>query len=63
MAEGCARDAIKYLDQVSILGDITEENVAQFLGVAPETLIRNFVDAMQQKDQLRLFSIVDDLQE
>ncbi len=63
MAEGCARDAIKYLDQVSILGDITNENVTHFLGVAPETLIKNFVEAMQQKDQQKLFAIVDELQE
>lgn len=63
MAEGCARDAIKYLDQVSILGDITEEHVSQFLGVAPETLIKNFVEAMQQEDKSTLFSIVDALQE
>lgn len=63
MAEGCARDAIKYLDQVSILWDITSENVAQFLGVAPETLIRNFVEAMQQKDLQKIFSIVDELEE
>ena len=63
MAEGCARDAIKYLDQVSILGDITTENVAHFLGVAPETLIKNFIEAMQQKDLPRLFTIVDELQE
>lgn len=63
MAEGCARDAIKYLDQVSILWDITNENVAQFLGVAPETLIRNFVSAMQEKDIDKLFQIVDELQE
>ncbi len=63
MAEWCARDAIKYLDQVSILGDITNENVAQFLGVAPETLIRNFVEAMQQKDLQKLFAIVDELEE
>ncbi len=63
MAEGCARDAIKYLDQVSILGDITEEHVSQFLGVAPETLIKNFVEAMQKEDEETLFKIVDDLQE
>lgn len=63
MAEGCARDAIKYLDQVSILGDITEEHVSQFLGVAPETLIKNFVEAMQHQDEQALFSIVDALQE
>lgn len=63
MAEGCARDAIKYLDQVSILGAITEEHVSQFLGVAPETLIKNFVEAMQKEDEEVLFKIVDDLQE
>jgi len=48
---------------VSILGDITSDNVAQFLGVASETLIKHFVEAMQQKDLPALFAIVDQMQE
>ena len=31
ISEGCVRDAIKYLDQVSILGNISEEHVSKFL--------------------------------
>lgn len=39
ISDGCARDAIKYLDQVSILGNITQDNVSSFLGVASDQLI------------------------
>lgn len=63
MAEGCARDAVKYLDQVAILGDVTSEHVSQFLGVAPETLIQHFIQAMREDDETKLFTIVDSLQE
>jgi len=31
LSGGALRDGIKYLEQVSILGDVTEKNVAQFL--------------------------------
>jgi len=44
VSEGCARDAIKYVDQVSILGNLTEEHVTKFLGIASEQTITTFID-------------------
>lgn len=43
ISEGCVRDAVKYVDQVSILGAINEENITRFLGVAGESTIRNLI--------------------
>lgn len=61
ISDGCARDAIKYLDQVSILGNITQENVSSFLGVASDQLIAWFLQACIQKDSNQAFAIVDTL--
>ena len=43
ISEGCVRDAVKYVDQVSILGDINEDHITKFLGVAPESMIAEFL--------------------
>jgi len=43
LSDWCLRDAVKYLDQVSVLGDINESNVAEFLGVTPTHQIIEFV--------------------
>ncbi len=61
ISDGCARDAIKYLDQVSILGNITQDNVSSFLGVASDQLIAWFLQACIQKDSNQAFAIVDTL--
>lgn len=61
ISDGCARDAIKYLDQVSILGDITQEHVSSFLGVASDQLIAGFLAACINKDINTAFGIVDTL--
>jgi DNA polymerase III gamma/tau subunit len=61
IADGCARDAVKYLDQVSILGDITQEHVTSFLGVASDQLMQAFLASMISKDIEKAFSIVDSL--
>ncbi|USN55835.1 MAG: DNA polymerase III subunit gamma/tau [Candidatus Peribacteria bacterium] len=39
MAHGGVRDAIKYLEQVSMLGEVTEQVVSSFLGVVSEQAI------------------------
>ena len=31
LSDGCMRDAVKYLDQISVMGEVNENNVAQFL--------------------------------
>ena len=63
IADGCARDAIKYLDQVSILGDINQEHVTSFLGVASDQLMQSFLSNLIKKDIEATFGIVDSLHE
>lgn len=41
------RDAIKYLDQVSVFGNITEEHVSKFLGIASDALIEDMIAAIR----------------
>jgi DNA polymerase III gamma/tau subunit len=31
LSDGCMRDAVKYLDQISVMGEVTAERVSQFL--------------------------------
>lgn len=47
ISDGCVRDAVKYLDQVSILGNINTEHASKFLGVASENRIKEFLTAIQ----------------
>ena len=61
IAEGCVRDAVKYLDQVSVLGNIDEEHITKFLGVASETLIKDFLKLIQTGDAKTIFEKVDDI--
>ncbi|AHB41830.1 DNA polymerase III, gamma and tau subunit [candidate division SR1 bacterium RAAC1_SR1_1] len=55
VSEGCVRDAVKYVDQVSILGNLNEENVTKFLGIASEQTIINFIDHIVDKNSDLLF--------
>lgn len=57
------RDAIKYVDQVSILGDITMEHVASFLGVASQEMIIQFLAHMKSHNLTQATSMVDEMQE
>ena len=61
IADGCARDAIKYLDQVSILGDISQSNITSFLGVASDQLVQSFLELTINKDVTGVFTIIDSL--
>lgn len=61
IADWCVRDAVKYLDQVSILGSITQEHVTSFLGVASDQLMKSFLEAIITKDLQQAFSIADSL--
>lgn len=63
IADGCARDAVKYLDQVSILGDISQEHVTSFLWVASDQLMQSFLISTINKDVDTVFAIVDSLHE
>ncbi|HMY81118.1 MAG TPA: DNA polymerase III subunit gamma/tau [Candidatus Absconditabacterales bacterium] len=63
IADGGMRDAVKYLDQVSILGIIDEKTVGQCLGVTSESVIQEFVIAYGVRDTKKLIEIVNRLQE
>ncbi len=60
IAEWCPRDANKYLDQISILGDITQEHITKFLGVAPESQIQDFLNASKDQNKLTVFKHIDE---
>ena len=51
----------KYLDQVSVLWDITQEHVTSFLGVASDQLVQWFLAALIANDETTSFHIVDTL--
>ena len=63
ISDGCVRDAVKYLDQVSILGNIDTPHVSKFLGVASENRIREFLKTIQAGERESVFAQVDSLQE
>lgn len=47
LSSGAMRDAIKYLEQISILWDVSEDNVAKFLGVVNDRLLANGIDLLK----------------
>lgn len=61
ISEWCVRDAVKYLDQVSVLGNIDEEHITKFLGVASETAIKDFLKLIQAADPKVIFERIDDI--
>ena len=61
IAEWCARDAIKYIDQVSVLWEINEDHITKFLGVAPESMIEEFLSLIKKWDKPAIFHKIDDI--
>lgn len=59
ISEWCVRDAVKYIDQISILWDITQEHVSKFLGVASESIIRNFFRLIKDENRKDIFDEID----
>ena len=49
LSDGCMRDAIKYLDQISSMGEVTAEHVAQFLGVVSEARMAQLIQLMRDR--------------
>ena len=62
ISDGWLRDAIKYLEQVSIIWTITAENVSKFLWIAPERQIKAFLDIVSTNDLNDIFTEIEDLQ-
>ncbi len=61
ISEWCVRDAIKYLDQVSVLGKISTENVSQFLWISTDATIKSFFDVIKSNDRNQIFEQIDKL--
>lgn len=62
VSDWAMRDAIKYLEQVSIMWKLDEENVAKFLWVAPDKLLEEFIDTIKTKDINNIFEYLNKLQ-
>lgn len=61
ISEWCVRDAIKYLDQVSVLGKISTGNVSQFLWISTDATIKSFFDVVKSNDRNQIFEQIDKL--
>jgi len=61
ISEGCVRDAVKYIDQVSVLGTINEEHITKFLGVASETVIKDFLELIKIGDAKNVFEKIEEI--
>ncbi len=59
ISEWCVRDAVKYLDQVSVLWKISTENVSQFLWISTESTIKAFFDVVKTNNRNQIFDQVD----
>jgi len=62
ISDGWLRDAIKYLEQVSIIWTITTENVSKFLWIAPERQITAFLNTISTNNLNDIFKEIEDLQ-
>ena len=61
ISEWCVRDAIKYLDQVSVLWKISTWNVSQFLWISTDSTIRSFFDTVRTSNINQIFEQIDQL--
>jgi len=61
VCDGAMRDANKYLDQISILWEINEETVSKFLGVAPDKMIKDFIDFYKSGEVNNVFDKLDEI--
>ena len=61
MAEWCARDAVKYIDQVSVFGDISVKNVTNLLWIVGDNTIKEFLEIIKSWDRSQIFARVDEI--
>ncbi len=61
VCDGAMRDANKYLDQISVLWEINEESVSKFLGVAPDKIIKDFIELYKSWDLNEVFAKLDEI--
>jgi len=63
ISEWWIRDAVKYVDQIQILWNITEENISKFLWVAPDSLISEFLKLIQSHNHQKIVLEIDKISE
>jgi DNA polymerase III subunit gamma/tau len=61
IANGWLRDALKYLDQVSGVGDATGDIVMQALGIAWDSMIVDFINSYMSDNSADIYTRVDGL--
>lgn len=61
ISDWCMRDAIKYVDQISILWNINEENVSKFLGISSDKTIQDFLNIVVKWKQIEIFDFINKL--
>ena len=61
ISEWCVRDAIKYLDQVSVLWKISTENVSHFLWISTDATIKSFFEIVKSNNRDEIFAQIDKL--
>ncbi len=59
VAEWCVRDAIKYLDQVSVFGNINEDHVSKFLGIASDGLLEDMILSIRSWDFEKIVATIE----
>ncbi len=62
ISDGGLRDAIKYLEQVSIVWEVNTENTSKFLWLAPERQIKDFLEVVEAGDIKEVFHTIEKLQ-
>lgn len=63
LSNGAMRDGIKYLEQVSVLGEVSVEMVSKFLGVVSWVVIESLMEALREVDYPLFAKTLDDLVE
>ncbi|MBP7848485.1 hypothetical protein KA013_04745 [Patescibacteria group bacterium] len=61
LSSGALRDAIKYLEQVSMLGKVTAASVTMFLGAVSESVLNEFIGLVRAGKPDDIFSYLDGL--
>lgn len=62
IADGWLRDAIKYLEQVSIMWTISVEHITKFLWIVPEKQIVSFLDTVKSNNINNIFTQIEKFQ-
>lgn len=61
LSSGAMRDAIKYLEQISMLGKVSADNVTTFLGAVSEAVLHEFIGLVKQGQPEPVFTYLDGL--